>query len=129
MTKKHPNGRALPSTPPLLLGSTQGAPSAPPEPATRPTYSPAFPLAEASDWIRRWREADGGFYCHPQPDGSVMVQLAYRHGKGAEAIEEAIDRIQPLQDELLGRPDLKSAVITLIADTWAMASRPPAGSA
>lgn len=123
MSKKHPNGPALPKIPPVLTGA-QGGALAPPDQARRPTYTAAFPLKEANDWIMRWRKADGGFFCHPQPDGSVMVQLAFKHGQGAEAIEEALDQIQPLQDELMHNPDLKSAVCTLIADTWHMANHP-----
>jgi len=129
MTKKHPNGEGLPRTPRALLPDAQGSALAPPDQARSPTYSPAFPLAEANDWISRWRKAEGGFFCHPQPDGSVMVQLAYKHGHDANSIEEALDKIQPLQDELMHNPDLKSAVCTLIADTWHMASKPAAGSA
>jgi hypothetical protein len=129
MTKKSPNGACLPITPPALLPAAQGGAHAPPEEARRPTYNLAFPLAEANDWIRRWKAADGGFFCHPQPDGSVMVQLAFRHGEGMVAIEEALDEIQPLQDELMHNPDLKSAVCTIVADTWHMARQQPAASA
>jgi hypothetical protein len=129
MSNEHPNGKGLPRTPRALLPDAQGGTPPLQDQACRPTYSPAFPLAEANDWISRWRKADGGFFCHPQPDGSVMVQLAYKHEHGPEAIEEALDKIQPLQNELFANPDLKSAVCTLIADTWHMASQRPAGSA
>ena len=106
-----------------------GEPAPPNDEARRPTYTEAFPLKEANEWIAAWKAADGGFYCHPQPDGSVMVQLAYQHEQDAEAIEEAIDRIQPLQDRLLRDPTLKSAVCTLIADAWNFARQKPAGHA
>lgn len=129
MSNDFTNGKGLPRTPHALLPDAQGGAHAPPSDARRPTYSPLFPLKEANDWIARWRKAEGGFFCHPQPDGSVMVQLAFKHGQGAEAIEDALDMIQPLQDELFANPDLKSAVCTLIADAWNMARRPAAGSA
>lgn len=75
-----------------------------------------FPIEKAKDWIGRWKAAGGGFFCHPQPTGEVMVQLAYQGDESDP--QTALDRINPIQDELLGNPDLKSAVTTLVADAW-----------
>lgn len=88
--------------------------------------SPAFPLEEARDWIGRWKDAGGGFFCRAEA-GEVQVQLAFQ---GASEImpQEAVD----LQTELLTAPRLKSAVTSLVADAWAkanIAAGTPAGHA
>lgn len=79
-----------------------------------------FPLEEASDFIARWKAAGGGFIFHPQPDGSVMVQLA------GQLAEDGTDPQGPerdaLQTELLADPRLKGAVTTLATQAWHRAS-------
>ena len=82
--------------------------------------NPNFPLEKATDWIARWKGAGGGFYFHPQPDGSVMVQLAAVVGPGGE--DPNLDERAPIQAELLHDPELKSAVTTLAAQAWKRAS-------
>lgn len=80
----------------------------------------AFPLEEATDFIGRWKAVGGGFYFHPQEDGSVMVQLA------GQLAYDGTDPDGPsreaLQAELLSEPRLKSAVTTLAAQAWHRAS-------
>lgn len=82
----------------------------------------AFPIERAKDWIERWKDAGGGFFCHPQPTGEVMVQLAYQAGETESGQPEdpqvTLDRVTPVQAELMADPDLKSAVTTLVADAW-----------
>lgn len=81
-----------------------------------------FPLEAAKDWIGRWKAAGGGFFCHPQPDGSVMVQLAATSEQESARISPEQDEIQ---NEILWDPDLKSAVTTLVAQAWNRASNAP----
>lgn len=79
-------------------------------------HNEAFPLEEATDFIGRWKAVGGGFYFHPQPDGSVMVQLAGQLADdGSDPHSEARDK---LQTELLADHRLKSAVTTLAAQAW-----------
>lgn len=86
-----------------------------------------FPLEAAKDWIGRWKAAGGGFYFHPQGDGSVMVQLAAKLETDCE--DPNFDRRAPIQNELLLDPDLKSAVTTLAAGAWyRMQHRAPAAA-
>lgn len=86
-----------------------------------------FPLEAAKDWIGRWKAAGGGFYFHPQDDGSVMVQLAATTGPAGT--DPNSDHREPIQRELLLDPDLKSAVTTLAADAWyRMHQRAPAAA-
>lgn len=88
----------------------------------------AFPLVEATDWIGRWKDAGGGFFCKPdEASGQVQVQLAFQH-EGEIMPEEGVE----LQTELLIDPRLKSAVTTLVASAWEkarLAAQPPAGHA
>lgn len=83
-------------------------------------HNEAFPLEQATDFIARWKAVGGGFYFHPQPDGSVMVQLA------GQLAEDGTDPSGPardtLQAELLADPRLKGAVTTLAAQAWHRAS-------
>lgn len=80
-----------------------------------PATLPNFPLEDATDWIGRWKEAGGGFFCRAQDD-QVQVQLAWQ---GDSEIMPAA--AQSLQTELLITPALKSAVTTLVANSWAKA--------
>lgn len=92
-----------------------------------PAAAPAFPLEEATDWIGRWKDAGGGFFCRAG-EGQVQVQLAWQ-GESEIMPPDA----QALQTELLVHPRLKSAVTTLVANSWAKArvlsAQPPAGNA
>lgn len=79
-------------------------------------HNEAFPLEEANDFLARWKAVGGGFYFHPQPDGSVMVQLAGALAEdGTDPNGAARDT---LQAELLADPRLKGAVTTLAAQAW-----------
>lgn len=94
-----------------------------------PAAAPGFPLAEATDWIGRWKDAGGGFFCRAdEATGEVQVQLAFQHD-GPTMPPEGVT----LQTELLIDPKLKSAVTTLVVNAWAKASAvanmPPAGRA
>ena len=94
-----------------------------------PASAPGFPLQEATDWIGRWKDAGGGFFCRAdEGTGEVQVQLAFQH-EGATMPPEGV----ALQTELLINPTLKSAVTTLVVNAWAKASAvanmPPAGNA
>lgn len=83
-----------------------------------------FPIERAKDWIGRWKNAGGGFFCHPNEEtGEVMVQLASQGSllDEPEVRNRKAEKIASLQDELLKEPALKSAITTLVADTWAMA--------
>lgn len=83
-----------------------------------------FPIEKAKDWIDRWKKAGGGFFCHPQEGGAVMVQLAFKSPpveiatEGGEPAPSAIEKAEHIQAELLGDPELKSAVTTLVANAW-----------
>jgi hypothetical protein len=83
---------------------------------TDPATLPTFPLAEATDWIGRWKDAGGGFFCRAAED-QVQVQLAFKHDG-----EIMPPKGVKLQTELLINPSLKSAVTTLVANAWAKAS-------
>ncbi len=81
---------------------------------TPETMPEGFPIERATDWIGRWKEAHGGFFCHDQGEGVCLVQLATMAEKGEQSIAA-----YALQQELLSDPELKSAVTTLVADAWA----------
>jgi hypothetical protein len=94
-----------------------------------PAATAAFPLQEATDWIGRWKDAGGGFFCKANHDtGEVQVQLAFQ-GESEIMPPDAT----ALQTELLINPALKGAVTTLVVQAWskasAVAAMPPAGSA
>lgn len=94
-----------------------------------PAATAAFPLEAATDWIGRWKDAGGGFFCKANHStGEVQVQLAFQ-GESEIMPPDAT----ALQTELLIDPRLKTAVTTLVVNSWAKASAvanmPPAGSA
>lgn len=80
-----------------------------------------FPLELAAEFIGRWKEVGGGFYFHPQPDGSVMVQLA--GALAADGSDPNGPARDALQAELLADPRLKGAVTTLAAQAWHRANQ------
>lgn len=83
-----------------------------------PAATPGFPLQKATDWIGRWKDAGGGFFCNAdEGTGEVQVQLAFKHD-GPHMPPEGV----ALQTELLIDPTLKSAVTTLVVNAWAKAS-------
>ena len=100
-----------------------GAGDVPPSTETAPATLPdTFPLEAAQNWIGRWKDAGGGFFCHIVAGDQIMVQLAFSHERYPDE-QSAIDAAQPLQNEILADPELKTAVCTLVANTWANAQK------
>lgn len=111
--------------PPLLSGAQEGA-AAPPR--TEPCPPSNEEIDAGSRWIARWKEAGGGFYFFPQGQAGVMVQLAYER-QPEEEDQVALDRITPIQQELLDDERLRSVVMDLAASAWMRRAMPAEGSA
>lgn len=125
MSEQDRNGKGLPVLPALLSGAQAGA-AAPPRTEPRPPSKED--IDRGSHWIARWKGAGGGFYFFPQGEAGVMVQLAYERQE-EEPDQDALDRIAPIQQELLDDDALRAVVMDLAASAWMRKAMPAQGNA
>lgn len=126
MSHDEKNSGNLPILPPMLAGDAQAGADAPPKDQPRPPSKQD--IDRGAKWIARWKDAGGGFYFFPQGSAGVMVQLAYQREEDEED-QDALDRIAPIQQELLDDDDLRSVVMDLASSAYMRKAMPAKGTA